>query len=311
MKSQKEPGKSIKAIFTDPHIPQQIDVTSVVMDQIKQNKEGFFVKYKVSILVALGLLASITTGYAAMQYYQLKNPQGEVLYQEKDISEYRGKIDKGSDSEMDALYGKRWKIEDSMEPGTAAAVYIVENNPKKMVFTIGAPLRYTTLGEVHKKVGEELFLPETLPGGFTFLDARLENEIKQEYDKEVLYKKAEKEKKDIVMQPLEWTDELNYINVTYKAEDSFLDLIISNYEGIDGNTIYVQGLDSQKKEVIKVGQIEVLYKEDMRKDRVRKQMIWVTENSGKRLQYRVQADGNKLNLENVSQFLNAFLSSKN
>ena len=311
MKSQKEPGKSIKAIFTDPRIPQQIDVTSIVMDQIKQNKEGFFVKYKVSILVALGLLASITTGYAAMQYYQLKNSQGEVLYQEKDISEYRGKTDKGSDSEMDALYSKRWKIEDSMEPGTAAAVYIVENNPKKMVFTIGAPFTYTTLAEVHKKVGEELFLPETLPGGFTFLNARLENEIKQKYDKEALYKKAEKEKKDIVMQPLEWTDELNYINVSYKAGDSFLDLIISNYEGIDGNTIYVQGLDSQKKEVIKVGQIEVLYKEDMRKDRVVKQMIWVTENSGKKLQYRVQADGDKLNLDNVSQFLNAFLSSKN
>ncbi|ATF16274.1 hypothetical protein A616_31260 [Brevibacillus brevis X23] len=305
------PNKShenIKDLFNDPRIPQEIDISHQVMTKIKREKERFFVKYKVSILVAIGLIASLTTGYAAVQYYQLKNEKGEVLYQEKDISQYEGKskIVKELDPETDTLYNKRWEIEDSLEPGTAAALYIVANNPKKLVFTVSTPFSYTALTDVQKKVGEGIVVPKTLPGGFTFLDAQLANDIKNQYDKEALYKQAEKEKKEFVMQPLEWTNELDYMYATYKdSEGSYLNFSITNYEDVEGSTTYVVDLDNQKKEVIKVGKIEVLYTEEAREDQVNKKIVWVTEASGKKVQYEVSTDGDKLNKDTISQFVDA------
>ncbi|MBW5469023.1 hypothetical protein GPJ61_14245 [Brevibacillus formosus] len=306
--SRNKSHESIKKLFNDPRIPQEIDISHQVMTKIKREKERFFVKYKVSILVAIGLIASISSGYAAVQYYQLKSPQGEVLYQEKDISQYEGKskIVKEVDPETDALYNKRWEIEDSLEPGTAAALYIVANNPKKLVFTVSTPFSYTTLADVQKKVGEGIVVPKTLPGGFTFLDAQLANDIKNQYDKEALYKQAEKEKKEFVMQPLEWMNELDYMYATYKdSAGSYLNFNITNYEDVEGNTTYVVDLDNQKKEVIKVGKIEVLYTEEARKDQVSKRIVWVTEASGKKLQYEISTDGDKLNKDTISEFVHA------
>lgn len=313
MQNQRDSHKDIKDLFSDPRIPQQIDVTKSVMDNIQSQKERFFVKYKVSILVAIALIASITTGYAAAQYYQLKNPQGEVLYQEKDVSEYEGKekIVNELDPETQALYDIRWKIEDNMEPGTAAAVYIVAHNPKKQIFTMSRPFEFTSLVDVRKKVGEQIFVPETLPGGYSFLDASLENSFKQEYNAEALYKQAEQEKKEYVMQPLEWTNELDTLYLTYKeAGGGYMHLHISNFENVVNSTRYIVGLDNQKKEVMKIGQIEVLYTEEVRGDQVRRQIVWVTENTGKKVQYELEASGDVLNKENISQFIDAVMTKK-
>ncbi|MFF0830906.1 hypothetical protein ACFYU8_29345 [Brevibacillus sp. NPDC003359] len=303
--------ESIKDLFNDPCIPQEIDISKQVMTKIKREKERFFVKYKVSILVAIGLIASLTTGYAAVQYYQLKNEKGEVLYEEKDISQYQGKakIGKELEPEMEKYYDKRWEIEDTLEPGNAAALYIAVYNPKKTVERVSRPFEFATLTDLRKKMGEGVYVPEMLPGGYTFLDARFANGIQfdyEKYDNEALYKQAEKEKKEFVMQPLEWTNELDYLYATYKdSEGSYLYFHITNYEDVVGNTSYIVGFDKQKKEVIKVGNTEVLYTEEAKKDWVSKRIVWVTEASGKKLQYEVSTHGDKLNKNTISQFVDA------
>jgi len=307
MKRLNESRESIKAIFTDPRIPQQIDVTSVVMDQIKQNKEGFFVKYKVSILVAIGLLASITTGYAAMQYYQLKNPQGEVIYQEQDVSNANVKIMDKPDPEMQAYLEKQWEIRDSLEPGDALAVYIVANNPKKQIVDLSKPFEYTNLAALKEKLAGQAVVPESLPGGFVFLDGKVETGIKREYNKDALYQQAENSKTEYVEQPLERTNEMEYVGATYRAGDHSINVYISNFDEVVGNTVYMVNLDKQKKEKVKVGQLEILYTEEDQGDRVYKEMVWVMETAGKQVRYRVSSSGEVLNKNNVEKFVKAFL----
>lgn len=307
MKNPNESRESIKALFTDPRIPQQIDVTSVVMDQIKQNKEGFFVKYKVSILVAIGLLASITTGYAAVQYYQLKNPQGEVIYQEQDVSNANVKVIDKQDPEMQAFLEKRWEIEDRLEAGTAVAAYIIPHNPTKRVITISKPFEYETWGDLEAKVGKQAVVPESLPGGFLFLNGQVETSIKREYNKEALYQQAGNGKEEYVAQRLERTDEMDYADVTYQAGEKYVNVSISNFDDVVGNTVYMANLDKQKKEKVKVGQLEILYTEEDQGDHVSKEIVWVMETFGKKVQYRVSSRGEALNKNNVEKFVKAFL----
>jgi len=304
--------KSIKDLFNDPRIPQEIDISNQVMTKIKRDKERFFVKYKVSILVAIGLIASLTTGYAAVQYYQLKNEKGEVLYQEKDISQFDSKseIVQELDPETEKYDNKRWEIESSLEPGTAAALYIAVHNPTKVIEKSFNPFAFSTLADLRQKLGNQIFVPETLPGGFTFSDAALTFGIKEEFDKEALYKKAEQEKKEYVIQPLEWTNEMDRLMATYKSGENSIHLNIRNYEGVEDSTTYIVDLDQQKKQVVKVGQIEVLYTEETRKDRVYKSIVWVVEISGKKIQYEVSSRGNTLTKDNISQFVNAVIQKK-
>ncbi|MGG1659076.1 hypothetical protein [Brevibacillus sp. NRS-1366] len=307
MKIPNESRASIKELFNDPRIPGQIDVTTSVMARIKQNKEGFFVKYKVSILVAIGLFASITTGYAAVHYYQLKNPQGDVIYQEKDVSQSTVNTVQKPDSEMEAFLKKRWEIEDRLEPGTAVAAYIVPHNPNKRVITITKPFEYETWAALQEKVAKQAIVPKALPGGFEFLNGKVETGVKREYSKEALYQQAENNKKEYVEQPLERTNEMDYVDATYQAGERYVNVHISNFDDAVGNTVYTANLDKQKKEIVKVGQLEILYTEEDRGDRVDKEMVWVMETAGKQVQYRVSSSGAVLNKNNVEKFVKAFL----
>lgn len=49
----------------------------------------------------------------------------------------------------------------------------------------------------------------------------------------------------------------------------------------------------------------MLYTEEARKDQVNKKIVWVTEASGKKVQYEVSTDGDKLNKDTISQFVDA------
>jgi len=265
------------------------------------------VKYKVSILVAIGLLASITTGYAAVQYYQLKNQQGDVIYQEQDVSNANVNIVKKPDPEMQAYLEKQWEIRDSLEPGDALAVYIVANNPKKQIVDLSKPFEYTSLVALREKLGNQAVVPEKLPGDFVFMDGRVETVIKREYKKEALYQQAEGSKKEYVEQPLERTNDMNYVDVNYQAGEKYMKVRISNFDDVVGNTVYMVDLDKQKKEKVKVGQLEILYTEEDRGDHVSKEIVWVMETAGKQVAYRVSSRGEVLNKNNVEKFVKAFL----
>jgi len=307
MMSPHESRESIKELFNDPRIPQQIDITDQVMKTIKQNKEGFFVKYKVSILVAIGLLASITTGYAAVQYYDLKNPQGEVIYQEKDSSKTNVKLVDELDANEEAYEAKRREVEENLAPGTAVVAYIVPNNPNKQVAILSRPLTFTDPLSMREKVANKVVVPETLPGGFAFKSGSVEFGIDAVYNKEALYQQAQTSKKEYVLLPLKLKDQFDYVNMTYKAGESYVDVYISNFEGMEDNTVYVVDPGNGSKVKLKVGEMEVLYSEEDRGDRVDKEIMWVMEVEGKKVRYEVLSSSQEFNKNNVEKFVKALL----
>ncbi|MFP3392951.1 hypothetical protein [Brevibacillus sp. SIMBA_040] len=307
MMSPNESRESIKELFNDPRIPQQIDITDQVMKTIKQNKEGFFVKYKVSILVAIGLLASITTGYAAVQYYDLKNPQGDVIYQEKDSSKTNVKLVDELDANEEAYEAKRREVEENLAPGTAVVAYIVPNNPKQQVTILSSPFTFTDPLSMREKVANKVVVPETLPGGFAFKSGSVEFGIDAVYNKEALYQQAQTSKKEYVLLPLKLKDQFDYVNMTYKAGESYVDVYISNFEGMEDNTVYVVDPGNGSKVKLKVGEMEVLYSEEDRGDRVDKEIMWVMEVEGKKVRYEVLSSSQEFNKNNVEKFVKALL----
>ena len=307
MMSPNESRESIKELFNDPRIPQQIDITDQVMKTIKQNKEGFFVKYKVSILVAIGLLASITTGYAAVQYYDLKNSKGEVIYQEQDSSKANVKIVEETNADENAYEAKRRELKENLAPGTAVAAYIVPNNPDKKVTILSSPFTFTDPFSLREKVANKVVVPEMLPGGFAFKSGSVEFGIDAVYNKEALYQQAQTSKKEYVLLPLKLKDQFDYVNMTYKAGESYVDVYISNFEGVEDNTVYIVDPGNGSKVKLKVGEIEVLYSEEDQGDRVDKELMWVMETEGKKVRYEVLSSSQELNKSNVEKFVKAFL----
>lgn len=310
MQKQHDSHNDIKTLFSDPRIPQEIHLTQKVMKQIKPKKEGFLVKYKVSLLVAIGLLASVTTAYAAVEYFQLKNEKGEVIYQEKDATEAPNTIIQDPDGTMLALMQKESEIQEQMAPGTVAAVYIKENNPKKSVHTIMKPYEFAKLDDLKTKLGSQFAFPQELPGGFAFASGSVEYGVEGGYDKEELYKMAEATDQDFVQQPLQWTDQLSHITVTYTAGEESIRVAITNIEGVADNTVYYVNQDQRKTEKVVVDQIEALYAEQPMRETVLKDIVWVTEDTGAKLEYRISTQSPKWDVEAAKKMMKVFLTSK-
>jgi hypothetical protein len=312
MKSPNKSHKSIKDLFDDPRIPQEIDIRDQVMTRMKREKERLFVKYKISLLVALGLFASITTGYAAVQYYELKNEKGDVVYQEKSISQEEvPNIVKGPSPEQEAYDKKIKEIEEKMEPGAVAAVYFADHYPEKTIYFASKSFEMANIADLQSKLGEAAYVPKTLPGGFTFRDAIFDFSFKNGYDAEAMHQQAVKEKKEVVIKPLELTDELKYLFATYEEPGGgYVNLYIAGFGEAEEFTHYVVGPDETKKEVLKVGKTEVLYTEEPVGDGVNATITWVTEDAGKKMQYEVSADRKVLNKKNFHEFMEAVVTKK-
>ncbi|MCM3077703.1 RNA polymerase sigma factor [Brevibacillus invocatus] len=258
----------------------------------------------------VGLLASVTTAYAAVEYFQLKNEQGEVIYQEKDAAEAPNTIIQDPDGTMLAFMQKRAEVEEQMAPGTVAAVYIKEHNPKKSVDTIIKPFEFAKLEDMQQEVGGQFEIPQGLPGGFAFAAGSVEYEVDRDYDKEELYKLAEATDQDFVQLPLQWTDQLSHITVTYTAGEESIRVAVTNIEGVADNTVYYVNQDQRKTEKVVVDQIEALYAEQPMRETVLKDIVWVTEDTGAKLEYRISTQSPKWDVEAAKKMMKEFLTSK-
>jgi len=307
MQNRHDLHKDIRELFRDPRIPQQIDVTQKVMNRIQSKKERLIVKYKVALLAAVGMFATVSSVYAAAEYFQLKNRQGEVIYQEKDASLATGTEIQTPDEQMMAFLQKRSEIEEKMAPGTAAAVYIKENNPNKKVQTIAKPFEFDKMEDLQGKLAGMVELPDTLPGGFAFTTGSIEYDVNGDYNKEELYKMAEESEQDYVLVPLQWTDRINNIIVSYSAGEDSMQVVISNLEGVVDNTVYHVNQAERNVEKIIVDQTEALYSEEGNE---LKTVVWVVEEPAMKLEYRIFSNSPLLNKESAQQLMKAFLPSR-
>jgi hypothetical protein len=301
----------IKEVFDEYRIPN-VDITRNVMEKIyRDTKErgGFFVKYKVSIVICLGLLLIGTTGFAAMKAYQLKNEEGRVIYQEKDAAE-SGTPVKSPDEEMQAFLGQMTEIEEQLQPGTAVAAYIKENNPKKRVVTLSKPFIYRDLPSLQKKLGNRLIVKAELPGGFVFDGASVAYEVKRDYQKEELYALAEKSNTNYVVKSLSFTDSLQYMDISYRKGNDLLLVKVTPFDDVANNTLYQAGMDQRKTEKIKLKNTEALYFEEAGNDGVVRGIRWVQKVQGSQWLFMVETRAKTSNKDGMTKVMESLLGNE-
>jgi len=216
---------------------------------------------KVGLLIAAILILSVSTGFAAIQYYQLKDKDGNVVYQEKILE--KGKevgvtITKDPFSRIDKLN----EIEEEMVEGTAASVFVMADNPDKEVDIINKPYAFDNLPALKQKVSVLSQLPDTVHKDFSFHKATVQYSIKDViFAPDKMYKEALKNKLDYVTIPLEISDKLEVVYLYYKHNQDMFQLTVQNFDGVKDQTQYVSSQVNEKTEKVKVDNTEALYSE--------------------------------------------------
>ncbi|WP_126425189.1 hypothetical protein [Brevibacillus marinus] len=300
----------IKTVFAENRIPK-VDIARNVMEKIQSDvkqREAFFVRYKVGIVVCLAFLLMGTTGFAAMKAYQLKNEEGQVIYQEKDVTE-SGIPVQSPDEETEAFMSKLAEIEEDLQPGTAVAVYMKENNPKKRIVTLSKPFIYHDLPSLQQKLGNGLPVKAELPGGYVFEEAAVEYEVKREYNKEELYERAEKSNEEYVLQPQSFTDSILSLEISYRNGNDSLHVKMTPFADVENRTLFQAGMEQRKTEKIAIAHTEALYSEQAMKDGITKEIRWVQNVQGSPFLFMVETRAEQSNKDGLTQVMESLLGN--
>jgi hypothetical protein len=139
---------------------------------------------------------------------------------------------KPSSSDIPSTYDEKLnQIRSQLEPGEAVAVYIVKDNPNKIVVSLSNPYRYTDVENLKKDFPVDFKTPNLLPIGYSFEYGHIE--YHPEYPNlEEIFKEAKRTKQDVVIQKLKLTDKPGSIRLQYsKNGKKEIILVISPLEG--------------------------------------------------------------------------------
>lgn len=230
MKTEYNNDQDLRELFHNtPNF--KTDLTSSVMHRLQSEskpKERFYVKYKVSLLVLAGMLLTVSSGFAAVKYHSLKNSHGEVVYQEKSISEAPA-IANYSDKER-----KRISIAnqayDKLDKGTAMLIYVASHNPDHQLDMRFTPFIFQNAADLRKKVNNsDIKLLDKIEGDYTFewaeafmspiTDVKPLTSEEEADIAEKLRQKALASNTDYAMMPIEFADDFRHIRSFYKQGD--------------------------------------------------------------------------------------------
>lgn len=126
-------------------------------------------KYKVSLLVLVGMLFAASSAFAAVQYYSLKNHHGEVIYQERPGNEFPSRPLTEEERLRVHIANEAWVKE--MKPGEAAAIYVVPHNPNHELDIRSNPHQVNSLSAFRGMIHDPaITVPDEL-GGYAFQSA--------------------------------------------------------------------------------------------------------------------------------------------
>lgn len=255
-----DPGHDLKSRFQRVE-PVDTALHHRVMSQIylevePKPKERFFVKYKVSLLLALGLLLTASTGFAAVKYQSLTNGNGDVLFQEKPMTHVESNRTEDDDKRI-RLMNNIWV--DQIKPGEAAIIYIVPNNPNQELYLKANShiiKSFTTLQKMVKVPGQPLAKEIAGKGkeNYTFKKAKVHmehgmdlNKLSETEKQDIAAKlllEAQASGKDYALMPVPFTDEFWLTTLTYTSGKKEVALDILNSQ--DTGTVTASYQDSLK-----------------------------------------------------------------
>ncbi|MGG3281061.1 hypothetical protein [Paenibacillus solani] len=307
----------MKKLFDDHRIPD-VDLTGKVMRTLHakpKEKESFFMKYKVALTAFVGMMLMASTGYAAVQYHSLTNKDGEVVYETKSTQEYGKTESKDEIERYKVFYELKDKV---LKNGEAGLFYMVANNPNHETILGTKVTNFQDLSQLRDKITDKsIKIADKVNGNYTFQKADVIFKNAQEVNppsseekkrvEEKLRKQAEESNKGYAMMPVEMTDQLSLLNVTYQNGEDEIVVMINNLSGKSAPIGYIDEKVEFKQEKVQVKGVEMLHTEFGPSQW--HELKWVYESPDKKVKYAysISGDLNKVSKETLMKLAEGYL----
>lgn len=249
-----QPSDEIKALFLSTSVPQ-IDVKDQVLQKLheqKKQKETYRMKRKIGLITAACLVFGVTTAFAAIKVYELKNDKGEVVVQVN-------RTEQNTVSGPTSFNEKINEVRKSLKPGTAAAVYVKsKENPEKTIYFVSKAVESADRSEFQSMVGNLFHFPDELVGGYSFKGGFIDQKKNREVvDEEAMYREADETNKDVVIREVPVDKKIERMVATYARDTGEVRLIIENLEGI--HNVSTDAGPDVTVEKVKIDHTEAIY----------------------------------------------------
>jgi hypothetical protein len=261
--------QELKSIFHDPRVPEA-DLAGKVMEKLhaEQRPKRFSLKYKAGLLIAAGMLLTVSTAFGAVKYFSLKNQQGEVVYEVKPLKEAPN--GETTEEERQRMVRSRELGDELLKAGMAALFYIVPNNPNHELDTRFKPMNFNDLSALSNKMAKyPVKLPDSVLKTYHFKDASVYfepvtdvNPPSPEEKAEIVKKLQQQAKlsgKDYGMMPVKLSDKLLSISVVYKNGKDEIMTRIADIGAGNQVTGYVDEKINFDQEKIVINGVETMY----------------------------------------------------
>ncbi|QAV12651.1 hypothetical protein EB820_00420 [Brevibacillus agri] len=232
------------------------DVKNRVLQKIKERNQKTRevpMKKRIGLIVAVILAFGVTSAYAAMKVYDLKNEQGEVVVKVEQ-TENKTEVNEEKKSKFD-------QARDTLKPGESAAIYIPgPDNPDKRVFFTRIPVIHETTSALQQETGSFYAFPESLAGGYRFATGVVNYSFNHRQPElfEDMYKEAEQGKKDFVVRKVSPEPRIDSVATEYNGTKGKVTVVITNFDRMQyiteeaGPDETVEKVSVQKKEALYV-----------------------------------------------------------
>lgn len=260
--------QDLRELFHDPRIPD-VDLTGKVMGKLyaeQKTKERFFVKYKVGLLVAAGMVLTVSSAFAAVNYHSLKNKQGNVVYEKKTLEE-SGYTRPSKDEQIRSLKSGGY-ADEVLQEGTAGLFYVVSDIPDMKIYTESKGISFTDVSKLRDKMKDQsVKILDSLEGKYKFESARVDfepmtyvNPLSPEEEAAIakkLKRQAEESKKEFAMMPVELSKDYWRILSIYNNQGK--DIRVTMSKTSSKETVIVHKEWDLKEEKLMVKGVEMIF----------------------------------------------------
>ncbi len=265
MRSGKD--QDLRKLFHNSRFPE-VDLTGKVMGKLyaeQKTKERFFVKYRVSLLVAAGMVLTVSSAFAAVNY-TLTNKQGEVVYEHKTLEEVNY-TPPSKEEQLRSLKSHGF-ANDLLKEGTAAIFYIASDIPDMKTYTRSKRMTFTDISALRAKMKDQsVKILDSLEGTYKFSGAGVDfqpitnvnppSPEEQAAIAKKLKKQAEESKKEYAMMPVELSKDHWRMFINYTSQGKQITVQMSRTS--EKETILVHKEWDLKQEKLVVKGVDMLF----------------------------------------------------
>jgi uncharacterized membrane-anchored protein len=247
-------------------------------------------KRKAGLLLTASLVCIISSGFAAIKYYEVRNSKGEVVLQH----EAAPPLSKDDLTELQKRQEKLEEARKTLKPGTAAAVYLAKDNPEKDITIIENMLSFSEFPAFQSIAQKFVRLPAEMKPDYLFKEGKVSYEFIPDYNPEDIYREAEESKKEIVVKEIKRTDQIRSLHATYAKMDSFIHVTIRR--NMAGKEVYPMEHESVEK--VNINGSDALYLQIQTPDGNRiKQVKWTK--NGTNLLFVVSSSAKEISKDDI------------